>query len=218
MNDGTIRPLTMEEKLALWKKHGFTPAKDRWLEGDLAAPFVIPWEALDQVAQIVGVSGGLGWMDFLTGLPFLTIDIGRKKNEAILDRARASLRELGIAFVEGKRSPAGENIHGRLRPIPADEMVRSVVSVDVEEYPWEVSGKPSSMSHAAFRWIEYPGYETTLHIVDGAGRIVGGVSGREHPADGIPKWCAWLNPSRHIGYYVGKAQAKVAVEQAAQEK
>lgn len=197
----TQKDMPMEKRLDLAKALGFDPQTDPWLVRDLSSDDEIP-------AGVLAKVNGLAWdkgvdaIQYCGGLCFVTCKC-RPFGEGARARTIEEMREwvtyelkmIGVQWVEG----TGRSVAvycGRIR-MPE----------------WD-SPTPAA---AAFRWLEYPGYETTLHMVDGVGRIVGGVSGRERPTDGIPKWCAWLNPSRHIGYYVGKEQAKAAVEMAARE-
>ena len=197
----TQKDMPMEKRLDLAKGLGFAPNIDPWLISDLSSDREISDEVLGKVNDLPWEKG-VKAMQLCGGLCFVTFMINAPR-EPGLGQALTEVRGLGAREL------------GALGVLWVESSVRvgTVYSGRIRMPEWDC---PSS-SVVAFRWLEYPGRETTLHMVDGVGRIVGGVSGREHPADGIPKWCAWLNPSRHIGYYVGKEQAKAAVELAARE-
>lgn len=200
----TQKDMPMAKRLDMAKSLGFNADIDPWLVGDLSYEHVIPEEVLKKVRGLDWPKGVEATQNCwgLCFVAFLLRPLEKGERVPSLDEVREwatrELEKIGVLWVE-RPGRSGAVYCGRIRmpewgsPFPTPTVV-------------------------AFRWLEYPGRETTLHMVDGVGRIVGGVSGREHPADGIPKWCAWLNPSRHIGYYVGKEQAKAAVELAAREE
>ena len=213
------RPIGPREWFTHMVKLGFNEENDPCLMADLVNRPKMETGTYEAYSRIRGLFtkgmepiriGGLYvelfWLDGLTAMG----QVASEDTAAIMNSIRLALAAIGLVLVVGGTGITTPNsFWGRVREDAwgSDYVVAAEASTDDLDKP--IDADP--------RWIEYPGRETTLHMVDGVGRIVGGVSGREHPADGIPKWCAWLNPSRHIGYYVTKEQAKSATEMAARE-